>query len=705
MDTKISKKKTGYLPGLDVIRGIAILGVVLYHLVPHVFTGGFLGVNLFLVLSGFLINRSLEKEFKRSSRIDYINFFSRRLSRTFTPMFWMVVVLGAFLFLFQKQLLNNYLGEAVSSILFFNNWWQIGMGSSYFMKFLNPSTITHLWYLSVQVQFYIVWLIVFVLTKRYSESTRSNKAPTVYLVLTIISAVLMAVLFKTGEDPTRVYYGTDTRLFSFSFGALLSLYHRDRAPRKSRRKAEISKRRRKAGIKPFGFISLAIILIMFFTVQDSSAFTFRGGMLLFTIFSGSLIFAAVNPNMTISELFESSVILKGLGKRSYSIYLWYYPVMTVFNVMTKDKGINIFLGYLIQLAIIMIMAQISYVLFERNYIMIPFYQFEGIEKEKEKFRLTWFDRKNMRIIPKIMFSLLSVLLILAVIGVSTFKANNDAAEDLQAKIEANQKKLESEKTEKKPEKKEEKEKSENDKKEKDDKDSDKEKDKEGKEEKDDKDSPSDIEGLTKGEAEFAKNLDVTFIGDSMLLMAVDPISTIFPKAEVDGAVGRQLYQSGSVVDMLKAQDRLYDTVVIVLGANGSFTESQFDQFTKNIGEDKKIFLVTTNAHTEWKDTVNQSFIEKSKENSNMYLVDWDTYLGDNPDWLEPDGTHPNLTGAEKMVVLIAKEIYKEEAPDEKSEDKKESSEKNDKDTKKDSKDKKSDEKEKSDETDSNEDEE
>ncbi|MDO5707328.1 MAG: acyltransferase family protein [Andreesenia angusta] len=645
-----TKKVNRYLPGLDTLRGLAIFGVVLYHMIPHVFPGGFLGVNLFFTMSGFLINRSLEKEYKKSGYIDYFNFIKRRLKKLFLPMFWMLIIVSAFLFLFKKPLLNNYLGEMISSIFFFNNWWQIGMGNSYFMKFLTPSTITHLWYLSVQVQLYIIWLIVFIMVKKYSEKSKSNKAPTIYLSVTILSAILMGVLFTPGEDPTRVYYGTDTRIFSFAFGAFISLYYRERRVRKRNSYRVESydavnsniRRKKKEKFKPFGLISLIIIISMFLKVLDNSAFTFRGGMLIFTIISGIFIFAIINPRMFVSKLFESSIILKYLGKRSYHIYLWYYPVLTIYQSINKGGNSS----NLLQIIIIIIMSEISYILFDKQYISIPIYQFEGLKKEKEKFNKTWFDKKNKRVFSKVLFSLLTFSLILSLTGLISFKPDNSTAEDLQAKIKENEKKIDSKKTEKeKTEDKRENERKEEEK-------------IEG-----EKQKIENIEGLTEDEARYANKLNITFIGDSMLLMAVDQINEIFPNAEIDGAVGRQLYQSGTVIEQLKSQNRLNDIVVVILGANGSFTDSQFDQFRKTIGEDKKIFLVTTNAETEWKENVNKSFKANSDKYKNIYLVDWDKYLNNNLDseidWLEPDQTHPSRYGARKMIVLIAKEIYKE----------------------------------------------
>lgn len=652
MSEKRVSSNTGRLPGLDGIRGLAILGVLLYHLMPHVFPGGFLGVNLFLVLSGFLINRSLEKEYYLNRKISPLSFMSRRLGKLFTPLFWMVVIVASFLFIFQKQLLTNYLGEAISGVFFFNNWWQLSMGSSYFMKFITPSTLTHLWYLSIQVQFYIIWLVVFVVIRSISLKKKTNYAPTVYLVITMVSAILMGVLFKTGQDPTRVYYGVDTRIFSFSFGALISLYvknwkselykkmpdHRSYLSRGERARANRANdpaRRRKAKLKPFGLVSLVIIIIMMIYTQDNSPFTFRGGMFLYSFLSAVLIFAAVNPRMMVSRILDSEIVLNWLGKRSYSLYLWHYPVIIIYQVMSKGKQISGVMSLVIQLGLIIILTNLSYYIFEKNYLMIPVYQFEGLERERIKFKMTWFDKRKKRVVQKASFVFLSAMLLITSFGLATYKGDNKIAQDLQKKIEDNQKAIADKKGQKA-------ERTESD-------DSKKENQNE---------AVQNVDGLTPEEAKFAGNLDVTFIGDSMLLMAVSPIESIFPKAEIDGAVGRQLYQSSPVVENLMSQGRLKDTVVIILGANGSFTSSQFDSFAKTIGNDKKIFLVTTNAETEWKESVNQSFIEKSKANKNMYLVDWNSHMAGHADWLEPDGTHPNITGSEEMIKLIAKEIYK-----------------------------------------------
>ncbi|WP_415595060.1 acyltransferase family protein [Liquorilactobacillus nagelii] len=210
-----------YITGLDGLRAIAVIAVILYHLNTTVFKGGFLGVPIFMVIFGYLITDHLLEEYELTGHFNYFYFWKKRIKRLYPTLAIMLLGTSAYIFLFERQLLFNLWKIVLSNLLYVYNWWQIDHGESYFQQFAgNESPFTHLWTLSIEGQFYFFWpLIVLLLLKLFSK----RKVVFYFaLLLAIISSLLMATLYVPNTDPSRIYYGTDTRMFSILFGAALA---------------------------------------------------------------------------------------------------------------------------------------------------------------------------------------------------------------------------------------------------------------------------------------------------------------------------------------------------------------------------------------------------------------------------------------------------------------------------------------------------
>ncbi len=156
-------KTSRYITGFDGIRTLAVIGVILYHLLPTQMRGGYLGVPVFFVVSGYLITDLLRQEWDQNGRIAVKDFYVRRMKRLYPGMVVMLLLSAAYITLFQRNLLNNLRGVVVSSLLYVNNWWQINHGLSYFDRFGNESPFTHLWSLAVEGQNYLIWPLLFIL--------------------------------------------------------------------------------------------------------------------------------------------------------------------------------------------------------------------------------------------------------------------------------------------------------------------------------------------------------------------------------------------------------------------------------------------------------------------------------------------------------------------------------------------------------------
>lgn len=228
-DQTPTRPKSRYIPALDGLRTLAVVAVVLYHLNLTWAQGGLLGVTIFFVLSGYLITRLLLNEVAKTGRIDLKSFWIRRIRRLVPAVVTVVFVTCALCTIFNHVMLTKMRPDILPSLLFFNNWWQIAQNVSYFNALGDPSPLTHFWSLAIEEQFYLVWpplLLAMVSMHMSKPNTRR-----MVLGLAAVSAIAMMLLYNPAADPSRVYYGTDTRVFSLLLGAWMAFIpDRDLAP-------------------------------------------------------------------------------------------------------------------------------------------------------------------------------------------------------------------------------------------------------------------------------------------------------------------------------------------------------------------------------------------------------------------------------------------------------------------------------------------
>ncbi len=220
-----------HLPALNGLRGVAVIGVVAYHLQLGWAKGGYLGVDLFFVLSGFLITTLLLEEWVGSGRIDLAAFWGRRARRLLPALFLVVAALALYLVcnaLFGGPGANGLIdlsglrGDAIATLLYVNNWHLIYAHQSYFAQFSTPSPLQHTWSLAIEEQFYLVWPLVLLFLLHFARRGWRRAGVVVTVALGVGSSLLMAALFHPGVDPSRIYYGTDTRLFDLMAGATIA---------------------------------------------------------------------------------------------------------------------------------------------------------------------------------------------------------------------------------------------------------------------------------------------------------------------------------------------------------------------------------------------------------------------------------------------------------------------------------------------------
>jgi len=364
-----------YVPALDGVRAIAVAGVLLYHGQVARVPGGFVGVDVFFVLSGYLITSLLLTELAGSGRIDLRAFWLRRARRLLPAAFLVIAVCVVVAAVFLPDGAARTRADALASLVYLNNWNQIAADHSYFAAFQRPSLLQHLWSLAVEEQFYLLWPLAL-----GACLARIGRRGTV--VVTVAgaagSAVAMALLVHPGGDPTRVYFGTDTHASGLLLGALLAFAWPMGGFSSSPRRGAV------ALLDGAAVLGLAGVLVAMATFQDFEPRVYSGGLVAVTAAAAVLIAAVVHPACRVGHALGAAP-LRWIGQRSYGIYLWHWPVMAL-SRPGLDLAWSRWVLVPLQIAVAVALAALSY-----RWVEQPFRTGEAQRTLK-----SWMDRRPPR---------------------------------------------------------------------------------------------------------------------------------------------------------------------------------------------------------------------------------------------------------------------------------------------------------------------
>ncbi len=379
-------------PGLDGLRGLAVVAVLLFHAGFGWAVGGFLGVSAFFTLSGFLITGLLLDEHRRTGRIDFGRFWSRRFRRLLPASLVTlatVVVFGATVA--TPDQVRALRGDILAAVGYVANWRFVFEGKSYGDLFTAPSPVQHFWSLAIEEQFYLLFPLAVAGLLALGRGSRRLLAG-VLGALAVGSTVLMAVLYSPARDTSRVYYGTDTRAAELAVGALLAVWLARRAPRAApgaapaltaapapgaapaltaapaqQRAAAGAGRGGERSLSPAGMVTasagvaaLVVSLLIWHSTAQTASWLYRGGFALSALLTAVMIVAAISPGPLRKLL--SLRPLVWLGKVSYGVYLLHWPLFLWLS--PRRTGLSTVPLFVVRLAATLLVAAVSYRLVE-----------------------------------------------------------------------------------------------------------------------------------------------------------------------------------------------------------------------------------------------------------------------------------------------------------------------------------------------------
>lgn len=598
--------------GLDGIKGLALIAIVLYHCMQQRLPGGFYGVDVFFTVSGFLIAVSLIRSLAKTGSLNLVRYIPKRAVRLYPALFLLIPVIVSVGWLFDHDILVSIRDQVITVLLGCYNWYAIAGGQSYFDQ-MNPQVFRHLWFIGVLMQFYVIVPFIVWLMWKLRQTKLSSLIP---LGLAAFSSIAMWVMYVPKGDPTRVYFGTDTHSMGLMLGVALAwwvtapqLGHaRQRAvpmPRTISSSTSAAAHRAplpqipvehriwNAAAPVLAFLSL-IALVTMAVIGKQDAFAFRGGIILSSLLSVLLIAGTISDDSWMQSLMVFKP-LASLGKYSYGIYLWHWPLWILSSALAPKIFKAVGPWPLIMTALLTAIAvMISWLMVEKPAathsavsVVVPL----RTNKKNHVARVIAVD----------------VILVLSLAGCVQGIAHAPAKTAMQIQLEQQAAQLERmQKTEHVL-------------------------------------LRHAVPAPPKPKHEMPTGDQITAIGDSVMLASSQGLSEVFPGIQTDASVSRSIMVAPELIGNALSAGSLRQWVLIGLGTNSAITPDQLDQIRNMIGPDRVLVLVNAHGDRTWIPPTNQVLADYAAAHpDNVVLVDWDATANANAQVLGSDGIHPSM---------------------------------------------------------------
>lgn len=581
-----------------------MVGILLFHMMPQSLGGGFVGVDVFFVATGFLITLSLVRQLERDGHIRFGRYYARRLSRLLPALAFMTPITVALGWIVDKDTLVGIARHLATALTFSYNWYDIAIGANYFSA-TSPQLFRHLWYVAVTAQFYLVApLIVWVLWRAFPRRVNA----VLLTALAVVPAAAMWLLFIPGADPTRVYFGTDTHCFGLLLGMALAFWmlpgghaRKDGEPLKAGDKARPGKggrgllRRIRLAVAPWlAFLALIGLVALSLRIrQDASAF--RGGLVVAAVCAVLLIGGTICEGSWMVDLFEW-LPLRALGKYSYGIYLWHWPIFVLIQAaMPAWRGPDTWIAVAVTGVLTALATFLSW-----RYVEQPFAH-GGI-----KAMMPFGGGRGIKGVVRAVAVML--VAILAVSGCVEGMVHAPAKSRTQLQLEQQAAQFAAQ------------------------------------------DSPNDVRrGQTpppmRPRREFPTGEQISAIGDSVMLASSSALQAQFPGIAVDAQVSRALVGAMPDIAGQAASGTLRQYVVLGLNTNGEVPQDQLESTLQSIGPDRVMVIVLAHGDRTWIPVANQSCRDFAAAHPDQVVIaDFDAAITPHPDYLGADGIHPAPDG-------------------------------------------------------------
>ncbi len=607
----------GYQPALDGLRAVAVALVIAYHLGYSAVAGGYIGVEVFFVLSGWLVCALLMNEHQRTGIIGLTSFWLRRARRLLPAL--VVVTLGTVgvASLAQPGQLAELRTQGLAALAYHLNWRLVLDQQSYFEAAGGPSALEHLWSLSIEEQFYLVFpLLCGLVLTRWSR----KRAVAVVAGAALVATVLRMVMYEPGADPSRVYFGTDTRAAGLLLGVALGLFW---TPNRLR---PHSSPRFRAALDGVALAGAAVLAWYTFGLDETRPAAFLGGFTAAQLATLALIAVAVYPAPTRAVRLLSARPLRWVGQRSYGIYLIHWPVIVFLSTAPGEQPespVNV----AVQLALILGLSTLSYRIVEQPI------RHRGLGDAARDAGARLAALAEGRPMASTAMAAACVVAFGVTVGVTrdvVTASAPDASQPDSVVIAA------------------------------------------------DTTVPSTAPPTTAAVAAdpapapapapappapaaappaAPAHAPTTAIGDSVLVGAAQAMAArMGPTLAVDAAVGRQMIEADELIAGLAAQGQLGRVVLLHLGNNGPFTAEQIDAVFAAAGPDRTVLLVNVLVPRRWEGEVNDQLAAAAARHPNAVLVDWRSLVTSEAGLTREDGYHLTPSGAERYADLVVGQV-------------------------------------------------